>query len=203
MFSTLPVTADEVTDIVSGDPLFTVPIYPARDSPLTSPLSLCYQIHGDRDTYYNLISTNHTSVNALWSGVTPTLNLLTELSVQAISLTGQCHRILVELMDCTVSINGENYSNNDTVLLNSTEGGVFVGRENYRVVVIRVPDGRGNGEGLGLEVECLETTVYDRDGAAERSMLVLRVTRKLTPSGELAHGLLGLHLSSWHTLLVV
>ena len=182
------VTAAEVTDVVSADPLFKVHIRLSSDSPLNPPLALCYQVHGDGNTYYNILSTSHASLNGLWTAETGTLNVLTELSVQTISRTGECYRIIVELEECTVSINGESFTSNSLHLLNSSEGGVFVSRDDDRVVVIRVPDG-GSGEGLRVVVECESRRVFD--GEVETPMLLLRITRKLSLSG-VAHGLLGL-----------
>ena len=187
-----------MTDVVSADPLFKVHTRLSSDSPLNSPLALCYQVHGDGNTHYNILSTSHASLNGLWTAETGTLNILTEISVQTISRIGECYHILVEPEECTVSINGESFTSNSLHLLNSSEGGVLVSRDDDRVVVIRVPDG-GSGEGLRVEVECESRRVFDGEEEVETPMLLLRITRKLSLSG-VAHGLLGLfsatHISS-------
>ena len=134
-----------VSDSVSVDPLFTVSVYPQLDSPLGRLVSLCYQIHGDGNTYYNLLTTEYTSVNGLWSGITvrlitDSLNLLTKIGVQAISKTGQCHRILVDLNQCAVTIDGVSHTT-DGFHLNDLVGGVLVSRHDDRVVGIYSFDG--------------------------------------------------------------
>ena len=45
-----------------GDPMYTVPLY-TPDLPLPHTYSLCYEIHGTPDQYYNFISDGCTSVN--------------------------------------------------------------------------------------------------------------------------------------------
>ena len=180
-----------VSDSVSVDPLFTVSVYPQLDSPLGRLVSLCYQIHGDGNTYYNLLTTEYTSVNGLWSGITDSLNLLTRIGVQAISTTGQCHRILVDLNQCAVTIDGVSHTT-DGVHLNDLVGGVLVSRHDDRVILMRFPNG-GLHE-LQLEVECETRTMFSDGQPVSTQMLRLRIIRTLDTPFENANGLIGLSI---------
>ena len=181
-----------VTDVVSGDPLFAVSISPKPGSSLEPPLALCYQVHGDRDARYNLLSTTRTSVNGLWRAATDSLNLLAEVGVRTVSESGECHRVLVGLDDCKVTVDGEDFTS-DGLLLNTSNGGVLVRRDDDRVVVIRVPG--GDGEGLTLEVECEMRKVFDGIEEVEIPMLLLKIHRRSNPISGIAHGLIGLFVS--------
>ena len=188
--------ADHVTDVVSADPLFTVAIRTQPDSPLGPTVSLCYQIHGDRNTSYNLLTTEYTSVNGLWSGITDSLNLLTRIGVQAISITGQCHRILVDLNQCAVTIDGVSHTT-DGVHHNSS--GVVVTRDDDRVVLIRVPDGERADDDIELEVECERRRMVLESREVEVPMLQLRITRSQNDLPGSAHGFIGLFLATHNT----
>ena len=101
----------------------------------------------------------------------------------------KCHHILVELQECALTIDGEDFPY-DRSSSYTADGGVVVMRDN-ETVVVRVPDG-GRGGGLTLEVECEVREVFDGEEKVETPMLMLRVTRRLTPSdSRVAHGLLG------------
>ena len=105
--NTLYFAPSTVADVVSVDPLFTASIYSHSASPLGRLVALCYQIHRDANTYYNILTTPYTSVNGFWSGITESLNLLTKIGVQAISSSVVCHSVMVELEGCAVTIDGD------------------------------------------------------------------------------------------------
>ena len=174
----------EISDVLSGDPLFAVSVYPQLDSPLGRLVSLCYQIHGDGNTYYNLLTTEYTSVNGLWSGITDSLNLLTKIGVQAISTTGQCHRILVDLNQCAVSIDGDLFTSDFQTNLTTED---LIERNNNEILITLT-----NGDHpLRLEVECKTRTVFNGEDNVTASMLQLKVIRARNDLNSFSHGLMG------------
>ena len=183
-----------MTDVVSADPLFTVAIKTSSelDSHQQS-LYLCYQIHGDGDTYYNLLTTPFTSVNGLWSSFhNSDLHFLTEIGVRALSESGECYTVLVELKNCTVTINSAAGFTDNGLILNST--GLNVTRRDDRVVVISVSD--GSQDDLVLEVECEVREMVMGGERINVPLLGLRVTRPQNSLSGVANGLIGLTISN-------
>ena len=90
-------------DTIVGDPLFTVPL----DLPTTSISGLitgvnphlCFEVHGARETIFNLISDRCTSVNALFTAMTPpnTGNIINTIAIKAVDYRGNCIGIEVNL----------------------------------------------------------------------------------------------------------
>ena len=177
-----------MTDVVSADPLLTVAINSQSSSELDShqqPLSLCYQVHGDGDTYYNLLTTPFTSANGLWSSVDDSgLHLLTEIGVQTLSENGECYNILIQLEDCTITIN--DFTTKAYVQFISS--GVNVTRVDDRVIVINVSD--GSQDDFVIEVECEVREMVRGGEEMEVPLLQLRVTRPWTSLSGSANGLL-------------
>ena len=95
VFSLVPTAVD----VVVGDPVFYVPLFLSESSELEGPLGLCFQIHGEDKDSYNLLTTPCTSVNGLWTAVTNTLNVITEISASTVSDDG-CHTSNVQLESC-------------------------------------------------------------------------------------------------------
>ena len=104
-----------VNDTLTGDPLMTVPI-------LTDPnvmqgdviTSLCYEVHGEADTFFNLISDTCVSVNSHYEKAAIdneniTLNIVDSIGVLAYD-QGICVNIGVSLKNCQASVNGANVS---------------------------------------------------------------------------------------------
>ncbi|CAI8023710.1 hypothetical protein GBAR_LOCUS13830, partial [Geodia barretti] len=100
-----------VNDTLTGDPLLTVPIWTNPTVELGDPVeSLCYEVHGEDGSYFNLISDECTSVNAYYQeAVTPSpninLNVVTQIGVMARGDTA-CWNIQVDLDGCNTTING-------------------------------------------------------------------------------------------------
>ena len=102
-----------MNDTLTGDPLMTVPIF---DDPMVMPgdpiSSLCYEVHGEANAYFNLISDECTSVNAFYQAVsTPSpnidLNVVTQIGVRAVGDSSTCWNIQVNLDGmCSVSVDG-------------------------------------------------------------------------------------------------
>lgn len=102
-----------VNDSIIGDPLMTVPINLRNNSAIpvlgdNAILNLCYEIHGDADTTFNLISDGCVSVNAHYEQVRPTesQNIIDAVYVRAVDSSGSCHNIAVSLSGCSASVNG-------------------------------------------------------------------------------------------------
>ena len=95
-----------MNDTIVGDPLFIVPLYLTLDShQFDEQMSLCYEVHGMAGKFFNLVSDNCTSVNALYQTSTEdtTLNYINEIGVKAINLQGECVTISVSV-DCVPEI---------------------------------------------------------------------------------------------------
>jgi hypothetical protein len=125
-------------DSVIGDPLFTVPLLTARETPqdLRS-VSLCYEIHGVANAYFNLISDTCVSVNVLYS---PMLNpshgnIISKVGILAATNDeNSCSQIQVDLDGCRTFYNGEEL----TTMLSRDAGIVIVRHRNK--VRIAVPN---------------------------------------------------------------
>ena len=107
-YLTIPIVVETVfvNDTVTGDPLMTVPVATLPDTSI-----LCYEVHGESDKFFNLISDNCVSVNAHYarSGINNpniTLNVIDAVGIRAVSNNGSCVNIGVDLEGCTASING-------------------------------------------------------------------------------------------------
>ena len=99
-----------MNDTVTGDPLMTVPIWTGSVDPGDNVESLCYEVHGEENTYFNLISDECTSVNGYFQrAVPPTsnlrLNVITQIGVRARG-NSDCWNIQVDLDTCSAAVNG-------------------------------------------------------------------------------------------------
>ena len=109
----VPLAVRRVNDTVIGDPLMTVPINLIDNSAIpklgeNAVLNLCYEVHGDTDTTFNLVSDGCISVNAHYAQVRPTesQNIIDAVYVRAVDNAGTCHNIAVSLSGCSASVNG-------------------------------------------------------------------------------------------------
>ena len=75
-------------------------------------LNLCYELHGDADTTFNLVSDGCVSVNAHYAQVRPTesQNIIDAVYVRAVDDAGTCHNIAVRLSGCSASVDGVSLS---------------------------------------------------------------------------------------------
>ena len=99
-----------VNDTLTDDLLITVPIYDILPGdPLSS---LCYEVRGESNHFFNLISDGCTSVNAYYerantSSPNNTLNVITQIGVRAVGNNGVCTNIAVNLhRNCEALVNG-------------------------------------------------------------------------------------------------
>ena len=110
-----PLAIRRVNDSVIGDPLMTVPVNLRNNSVIpklgeNSVLNLCFEVHGDDDTTFNLVSDGCVSVNAHYRQVRPTesQNIIDAVYVRAVDSSGACHNIAVNLNGCSASVDGVN-----------------------------------------------------------------------------------------------
>ena len=109
-----PSSADVfVNDTLTGDPLMTVPIFDNPDVRPGDPVSsLCYEVHGESNQFFNLISDECTSVNAYYERANTTspnidLNIVTQIGVTAVGNSGACTNITINLSgNCEALVNG-------------------------------------------------------------------------------------------------
>ena len=193
-------TGITVNDTVIGDPLFTVPILvPESDLQAlnTSSISLCYEVHGDDDTYLNLVTDECASVNAHYFTATNALNFIDEIGVRAVDNIGTCKNIFVSLANnCSVNVDENTmtsgrYSSNGIVI-----------RKYPNRVRISVPN--CNELTLVMWVFCETRTVdapYSPTGQFVGDMIEFMVMRGLNFGHRQAHGLLGKYIHI-HTIPV-
>ena len=85
-------------DSVIGDPLFTVPVRTENGERRT----LCFEVHGESNRTFNLISDTCLNVNAHYSRVDD-LNIISSIGIKAEGYSGMCMDIQVDLEGCAVS----------------------------------------------------------------------------------------------------
>ena len=157
----------------------------------TDRISLCYEIHGKADQYFNLVTDECTSVNAHYVELTSQLNVIGQLGVRARDLNDQCWNILVDVNGCTASVDG--------VTLNSTftSGGISVRPYSNRVR-ISVPN--CNELNLIMWVFCESRSLPDpKGGSITGNMIKFVVMRGLNFGHSMAHGIIGESVGILHT----
>ena len=101
-----------VNDTLSGASLMTVPIFSdpgvSEGNVITS---LCYEVRGETDKFFNLLSDSCVSVNSHYSraginNTNITLNIVDAIGVRAVSNNGTCSNIRVGVDGCEVTVDG-------------------------------------------------------------------------------------------------
>ena len=71
-------------------------------------LNLCYELHGDADATFNLVSDGCVSVNAHYTQIRPTefQNIIDAVYVRAVDDGDTCRNIAVSLNGCSASVDG-------------------------------------------------------------------------------------------------
>ena len=129
-----------MNDTATGDPVMTVPLHLTNSSDLpqigeNDLLNLCFEVHGEQGSYFNLVSDTCVTVNAHYSQADPQLgfNIISEISILAPDLSPVCHNISVSADGCIASIDGN--------VLNSTYVSAGISVKLYRNRVrINVPN---------------------------------------------------------------
>ena len=176
----------------------TVPIH---GPDLESNLYLCYEIHGDADEYFNLVSDECTSVNAhyMQAPAAPSLNIIDSIGVVAVDNNGQCHHISVDAGSCSAVVNNdtmEPMSKKRSVKSGTYEENGISVRSYTTRVRISVPNCADNK--LVMWVICENNSLYDTRNKIQTpptEMIRFEITRGLNLK-EYSHGLLGNTLRS-------
>ena len=137
---------DAINNDVRGKPKYEAPVTVGEDG---KKLFLCYEVQGQSNHTYNLISDSCVSVNAYytWKSKPAKGNVVSKIGVLAVDNSGECLEIEVGLEKCTIRINGE-------VMRKYKAAGVNVTRHRFgRRVKIVVPN--CNGVAMVMWVNCL------------------------------------------------
>ena len=194
----LPITAVFGNDTVVGDPLFSVPLTFTREGFENLPRGakgiphLCYEIHGQANSSFNLLSDACTSVNALYSAMETTepvgFNVLTKIGISALNSINQCVFIEVGLENgCTPIIRSSDRDGDGILdpmeMIRFESHGVSVAKRR-RHIRVSVPNCDG-ARRLVMYVMCdLNTSV---------PMIRFDVTRGINLSPT-SHGLIGTYV---------
>lgn len=190
---TEPVTTQKpnVNDTVIGDPLFTVPIFVQDKSTIPGvgeddPINLCYELHGQDDANFNLVSDVCTTVNAHYTQIRPMerINIIDAIYVRAVDSEGDCLNIQVDLDQCRASIDST-----ETPMYN--RNGIMVRKIRNRVR-IAVPNCQD--QDLVMWVFCQTGTFWSTLGDPEETFeaenIRFVISRGLCLQ-ETSHGVLG------------
>ncbi len=187
-----PHTAPEVpfvNDTIVGDPLLTVPLTNLNlnglDLGIEGQPSLCFEIHGDSNTYFNLVTDNCVTVNARYHPLNDYWNVINQIGVRAVNEMGQCKNIAVDLDRCTASVDGV------ALTTNYRSAGIYV-RPYRNQVRISVPNCNVSSH-LVMYVFCQQNlTVWDpfTDEPFTASMIKYVIAHGLNLN-ENSHGLIG------------
>ena len=124
-------------DTVIGDPLYTVPLQISDEmvesNPAIANVSLCYEIHGDAGSIYNLVSDTCVSINAEYMGTTNDINNVTRVGVFAVDTDGVCQSITIDVTNCTGTVGSTEVTSNNPY--NSAGIRVRKGRRYFRIAV--------------------------------------------------------------------
>ena len=172
---------DSVIDVVSGDPMFTVPINARSGTFTPGSVSLCYEIHGEDGQFFNLISDSCLSVNAHYARphLSLPVNVMDQIAVVATNNDGENVNISIN-HQCRAQVNEI-----DLVYFNSS--GIVVLAVGSQVIVTA---GNCNDEAVVMSVTCERSDIGNGDNTLITDMLRFSVYRGLALR-ESSHGLLG------------
>lgn len=105
-------------DTVIGDPLYSIPLY-SQDG---KQYSLCYEVFGQTNSTFNLVSDTCVSVSAHYGPMSNPEdgNIIDRIGVRAVGMSrsSSCHDISVEVANCSASVK----RSSSDVLLKIAEG---------------------------------------------------------------------------------
>ena len=126
-------------DTIIGDPVYTVPLQISPEmmaaNPNTANLSLCYEIHGRANSFFNLVSDRCVSITAeyLQSVNNSRLNVIGTIGVLAVDNNGDCQRITVDGNGCVASVGATAVT--PAAPYNNSGIRVRMNRRHYRIAV--------------------------------------------------------------------
>ena len=176
-----------VNDTVIGNPLFTVPVYvpDIEDSGIgLDSVSLCYEIHGQADEWFNLVTDECTSVNAHYIGASSRLNVINRIAIRAVDGVGICREILIQRDGCTVELDGTPLNGSRFDM-----DGIMIRRYSRRV---RVAVPNCQEQNLVMWITCETTSQYTLDGdAISVDSIRFDIMRGLNVGHRDSHGIIG------------
>ncbi len=92
-------------------------------------LSLCYEIHGAEDQWFNLVTDNCVSVNTQYTDLTRRLNIMDSVAVRAVDEANRCVNIRVNVDQCSAMVGDSSIG----VLNKYESNGIMVKRYSNRV----------------------------------------------------------------------
>ena len=190
-FSLLINAGGTAKDTVIQDPVMIVPVH-APD--FDSDIYLCYEIHGDADKYFNLVSDDCTTVNAHYSQApaAATINIIDSINIVAVDNQGNCQKISVDVDGCLAAVDGLTLQpmSEKRSIGTYDKNGISVRSYSTRAR-ITVPNCADNK--LVMWVICENMAVYDGHNDVytdPMNMIKFEITRGLNLH-EYSHGLLG------------
>ncbi len=178
-----------VNDTIVGQPLLTVPINVInRDSFGLDPLALCYEIYGEADANFNLVTDNCLSVNAHYEKLSTFLNVIDRIGIRAVDTDGVCRDIEIQKDNCSMSIDGTALSD----MYKFEDAGIVV-RKARSGSRIRVSVPNCNDLSVVMYIVCQQDRVLEdpKDGLITTDILKFEVTRGLNFGHSDSHGLIG------------
>lgn len=189
-----------MNDTVISNPQMTVPLHISNvpaiiPSSANEYIDLCYEVHGRRDTYFNLVSDDCVCVNAHFAEVHQgeDINIIDKIGIRAVDSEGVCRNIEVGIngQQCTTTIDGATV--NDTFVMND----ITIRIRNPNRVRISVPNCQSRAS-LVMWVSCEKQEFFSRTRAnADGSAVVFEgfairfvITRGLNLR-DTSHGILG------------
>ena len=152
------------------------------------PINLCFEVHGEDDAYFNLVSDACVSVNAHYIRVRPedNINIIDSIHVRAVDSNGACRNIDVSLNQCGASVDGVSVD-----MYNSAGISVRRFRNRVRIVVPNCQD-----IDLVMWVFCLNNTFWSREDEngteiTFRAEMIRFVIARGLDLAERSHGILG------------
>ena len=182
---------DVVNDTLIGDPLLTVPLQEQSLVAVSDirDASLCYEIHGKDDSWFNIVSDGCVSVNAHYYRFDNNFNFVDRIAIRAVDEQMSCKNILIDLEGCTASIDGVAVSAASPYCLD----GVFVRPIQQRNRVrISVPNCNETSN-LVMWTICQRNTLmdpFDMMRTYTVDMIKFVIARGLT-LGASSHGIIG------------
>lgn len=167
--------------VVVGDPFFEVPLSLSLEklkNLKTDKLSLCYEIHGIPEKWFNLITDECITVNGFYSTLinNPTQNVIKKIGMRTVDNNGMCVDVFVNIDQCKASVNDVD------IVKKYFSGGVSIDVRRRHRVLISVPNCNAASR-LIVEVMC----EYGKNG----DMLKFVVHKGLNEGHKRAHGLVG------------
>ena len=178
-----------VNDTITGDPLLTVPLNVGNDTRMLLRLnegehvSLCYEVHGEANETFSLVSDVCVSVNAHCARVRSDvdINVIDRIGIRAVDNATQCRNIMADLNGCRAFLDGVE------IPMSYRTGGIFVRKYSTRVR-IAVPNCEDND--LVMWVFCQSGTFENGNMTFDAPMIRFVIARGFNLA-ETSHGILG------------